>query len=65
MESKFYLVKVGNKYVKITDGLRGKLVSDVSKCSYWTSRKTIKSWDIWLKRKFGDYKIVPGKITEA
>lgn len=64
MNNKFYVVKVGEKYVKITKGLVLKLTTNIDNASYWTNLDFLKSWKIKFDQKFRKYKFKRVKFIE-
>jgi hypothetical protein len=55
--NKFYLYKKGDKFIKINE-LKIGLSNNIDNASFWTSKKSAKSWKTKIEYKYTDVILV-------
>lgn len=59
----FYIVKVGKKYLKVTNDMKIKLVKDTTNCSWWSKKRDLNTWISFIEKNHPNYKIKKAKLT--
>jgi hypothetical protein len=61
--NKFYLYRVGAKYIKVNNGLKCSLTNNINNASFWSDKKQANTWGTWIGYKYPNHELVQAELT--
>ena len=59
----FYIFTFKGSYIRLTRTFRIRLVKDITKANYWTSKKSANTWLPYIKHNYPQFNLVEATLT--